>query len=215
MTIVYVPEDLELGEWGSLGEALGCKRRSHGGPGQGLTLPVSPGQHAFQLEATDIDGDKLTYSISETFYFSVQADTGNVTLRNSLDREVRVEIGADVPAQGGGPAVTQTEGRAVSPGGELLPVVLWDRSLAPKPISVWERRLGGASHPWVVGGRLLGLSHPRIELSLALTKFCLLSPQTMPRLTMVVKVFDGINEPVSAGAWAGWLQWVMGRGSRS
>ncbi|NXA19893.1 CDHR2 protein, partial [Ibidorhyncha struthersii] len=57
MTVVYVPEDLELG------------------------------QHAFQLEATDIDGDKLTYSISETFYFSVQPDTGNVTLRNYLDRE--------------------------------------------------------------------------------------------------------------------------------
>ncbi|NXN70978.1 CDHR2 protein, partial [Himantopus himantopus] len=76
-TVVYVPEDLELG------------------------------QHAFQLEATDIDGDKLTYSISETFYFSVQPDTGNVTLRNSLDREVRAETGADVPAQAGGSAVAR------------------------------------------------------------------------------------------------------------
>ncbi|KGL87158.1 Cadherin-related family member 2, partial [Charadrius vociferus] len=57
MTVVYVPEDLELG------------------------------QQAFQLKATDLDGDKLTYSISETFYFFVQTDTGNVTLRNSLDRE--------------------------------------------------------------------------------------------------------------------------------
>lgn len=26
MTIVHVPEDLELGKWGSLGEVLGCKR---------------------------------------------------------------------------------------------------------------------------------------------------------------------------------------------
>lgn len=71
-----------------------------GGPGQGLTLPVSPGQHAFQLMATDIDGDPLTYSISgpDAFYFSVDAQTGNVTLRNSLDREVRAETGADVPA---------------------------------------------------------------------------------------------------------------------
>ncbi|NXW05415.1 CDHR2 protein, partial [Fregetta grallaria] len=62
MTFVYVPEDLELGEWG---------------------------KHAFQLTAIDIDGDPLTYSISgpEAFYFSVDAQTGNVTLRNSLDRE--------------------------------------------------------------------------------------------------------------------------------
>ncbi|NWX49731.1 CDHR2 protein, partial [Steatornis caripensis] len=60
MTFVYVPEDLELG------------------------------QHAFQLTAIDIDGDPLTYSISgpEAFYFSVNAQTGNVTLRNSLDREL-------------------------------------------------------------------------------------------------------------------------------
>ncbi|KAF1460533.1 Cadherin-related family member 2, partial [Spheniscus demersus] len=60
MTVVYVPEDLELG------------------------------QHAFQLMATDIDGDPLTYSISgpDAFYFSVDAQTGNVTLRNSLDREL-------------------------------------------------------------------------------------------------------------------------------
>ncbi|KAM6055666.1 cadherin-related family member 2 [Theristicus caerulescens] len=60
MTFVYVPEDLELG------------------------------QQAFQLTAIDIDGDPLTYSISgpEAFYFSVDAHTGVVTLRNSLDREV-------------------------------------------------------------------------------------------------------------------------------
>ncbi|NXU51295.1 CDHR2 protein, partial [Turnix velox] len=57
MTVVYVPEDLELG------------------------------QHAFQLKATDLDNDTLTYSISETFYFSVDGQTGNVTLRNYLDRE--------------------------------------------------------------------------------------------------------------------------------
>ncbi|NWI29455.1 CDHR2 protein, partial [Sula dactylatra] len=60
MTIVYVPEDLQLG------------------------------QQAFQLTAIDVDGDQLTYSISgsEAFYFSVNGTTGNVTLRNSLDREL-------------------------------------------------------------------------------------------------------------------------------
>ncbi|NXC73566.1 CDHR2 protein, partial [Anhinga anhinga] len=64
MTIVYVPEDLELGEW------------------------------AFQLTAVDIDGDPLTYSISgsEAFYFSVNDQTGNVTLRNSLDRELQARL---------------------------------------------------------------------------------------------------------------------------
>ncbi|XP_074958644.1 cadherin-related family member 2 isoform X1 [Phalacrocorax aristotelis] len=64
MTIVYVPEDLELG------------------------------QQAFQLTAIDIDGDPLTYSISgsEAFYFSVNDQTGNVTLRNSLDRELQARL---------------------------------------------------------------------------------------------------------------------------
>ncbi|NXI59356.1 CDHR2 protein, partial [Chloroceryle aenea] len=69
MTFVYVPEDLELG------------------------------QQAFQLAAVDIDGDRLNYSISDpdSFYFSVNAQTGNVTLKNSLDREVKAETAADVP----------------------------------------------------------------------------------------------------------------------
>ncbi|KAM6122668.1 cadherin-related family member 2 [Phoenicopterus ruber ruber] len=64
MTFVYVPEDLELG------------------------------QYAFQLVATDIDGDKLIYRISgpDAFYFSVDEQTGNVTLRNSLDREVTARL---------------------------------------------------------------------------------------------------------------------------
>ncbi|KFQ30493.1 Cadherin-related family member 2, partial [Merops nubicus] len=63
-TFVYVPEDLELG------------------------------QQAFQLKAIDIDGDPLTYSISgqDAFYFSVNARTGNVTLRNSLDREFQAKL---------------------------------------------------------------------------------------------------------------------------
>uniref|UniRef100_A0A672U894 Cadherin related family member 2 n=1 Tax=Strigops habroptila TaxID=2489341 RepID=A0A672U894_STRHB len=61
--------------------------------GQRLTLPVPPGQEAFQLTAIDIDGDPLTYSISGTdaFYFSVNAETGHVTLKQSLDREVRAD----------------------------------------------------------------------------------------------------------------------------
>ncbi|XP_075622689.1 cadherin-related family member 2 isoform X1 [Balearica regulorum gibbericeps] len=64
MTFVYVPEDLGLGE------------------------------HAFQLTAIDIDGDPLTYSISgsDAFYFSVNAQTGNVTLKNSLDRELQPKL---------------------------------------------------------------------------------------------------------------------------
>ncbi|NXP06087.1 CDHR2 protein, partial [Thinocorus orbignyianus] len=75
--VIYVPEDLELG------------------------------QHAFQLMATDLDGDKIFYSIADTFYFSVDSTTGNVTLKNYLDREVRAETAADVPAQAGGPGVSR------------------------------------------------------------------------------------------------------------
>ncbi|XP_035755252.1 cadherin-related family member 2 [Egretta garzetta] len=64
MTLVYVPEDLELG------------------------------QQAFQLAAIDIDGDPLTYRISgpDAFYFSVDPKTGNVTLRSSLDRELQAKL---------------------------------------------------------------------------------------------------------------------------
>ncbi|NXL42538.1 CDHR2 protein, partial [Podilymbus podiceps] len=90
MTFVYVPEDLKLGEWGCLGGSWSVGGAAKGAHGQGLTLWVSPGQYAFQLVATDIDGDTLTYSISgaDAFYFSVDPQTGNVTLRNSLDREL-------------------------------------------------------------------------------------------------------------------------------
>ncbi|NXC00037.1 CDHR2 protein, partial [Orthonyx spaldingii] len=63
-TIFYVPEDLELG------------------------------QFAFQLEAYDLDNDPLTYKIGGTdaFYFSVDSKSGNVTLRNSLDRELQARL---------------------------------------------------------------------------------------------------------------------------
>ncbi|NWI62869.1 CDHR2 protein, partial [Todus mexicanus] len=94
MTFVYVPEDLELGEWGSLGEAPGCGRSRREGRRWELTLLVSPGQKAFQLIAYDIDGDPLNYSISGTdaFYFSAKAQTGVVTLRSSLDREFQARL---------------------------------------------------------------------------------------------------------------------------
>ncbi|CAN8190018.1 unnamed protein product [Coccothraustes coccothraustes] len=63
-TIFYVPEDLQLG------------------------------QFAFQLEAYDLDNDPLTYQIDGTdaFYFTVDSQTGRVTLRNSLDRELQARL---------------------------------------------------------------------------------------------------------------------------
>ncbi|NWX95336.1 CDHR2 protein, partial [Nothoprocta ornata] len=72
MSIVYVPEDLEIG------------------------------QEAFQLQAFDVDGDPLTYGISgpESFYFNVEEDTGRVFLKNLLDREVSAEPGRRVGAAG-------------------------------------------------------------------------------------------------------------------
>lgn len=65
----------------------------------------------------------------------------------------------------------------------------------------------------MAGGRALGLSHPRIKLRLALTKSCLVSLQLQAKLTIMVEVSDGINEVVSARAWAGWLQRGCGQGS--
>ncbi|NWW71171.1 CDHR2 protein, partial [Climacteris rufus] len=64
VTIFYVPEDLELG------------------------------QFAFQLKAYDLDNDPLTYRIegADAFYFSVDSKSGNVTLRNSLDRELQARL---------------------------------------------------------------------------------------------------------------------------
>ncbi|NXQ40998.1 CDHR2 protein, partial [Catharus fuscescens] len=63
-TIVHVPEDLQLG------------------------------QFAFQLVAYDIDKDPLTYQIGGTdaLYFSVNSSSGEVTLKNSLDREVQARL---------------------------------------------------------------------------------------------------------------------------
>ncbi|NXQ25989.1 CDHR2 protein, partial [Alaudala cheleensis] len=64
VSIFYVPEDLELG------------------------------QFAFQLEAYDLDNDPLTYQIrgTDSFYFTVDSKTGRVTLRNSLDRELQARL---------------------------------------------------------------------------------------------------------------------------
>ncbi|NWR82518.1 CDHR2 protein, partial [Furnarius figulus] len=65
ISIAYVPEDLELG------------------------------QFAFQLKAYDLDKDDiLIYGIkgADSFYFSVDPSSGNVTLRNSLDRELQARL---------------------------------------------------------------------------------------------------------------------------
>ncbi|KAL9836355.1 LOW QUALITY PROTEIN: cadherin-related family member 2 [Geothlypis trichas] len=63
-SLFYVPEDLELG------------------------------QFAFQLEAYDLDNDPLTYQIEGTdaFYFFCGLQSGRVTLRNSLDRELQARL---------------------------------------------------------------------------------------------------------------------------
>ncbi|XP_027752218.1 cadherin-related family member 2 [Empidonax traillii] len=65
MSLVYVPEDLELD------------------------------QFAFKLEAYDLDKDDiLTYGIrgTDSFYFSADHSSGNVTLKNSLDRELQARL---------------------------------------------------------------------------------------------------------------------------
>lgn len=69
-------------------------------------------------------------------------------------------------------------------------------SRTPKPSSQRESCL---HRDW--GSTIQGLSS-----TLALTKSCLVSPQLQPRLTITATVSDGINNEVSAGARAGWLQ---------
>ncbi|NXN92060.1 CDHR2 protein, partial [Rhinopomastus cyanomelas] len=73
MTLVSVPEDLELG------------------------------QLAFQLKAYDTDNDPLTYKIMgpDAYYFNVDSKSGNVTLRNSLDRELQARLAITVEVSDG------------------------------------------------------------------------------------------------------------------
>ncbi|XP_077182437.1 cadherin-related family member 2 isoform X2 [Paroedura picta] len=59
------------------------------------------GAWLFQLVAVDADGDQLTYGMTgaEAYYFSVNSDTGNVTLKQTVDYEktklIRVEATVD------------------------------------------------------------------------------------------------------------------------
>lgn len=69
-------------------------------------------------------------------------------------------------------------------------------SLAPKPNS-WKESC--PHRGW--GSTIQGLSS-----TLALTKSCLVSPQLQARLTIIAGVSDGVNNEVSAGTRAGWLQ---------
>ncbi|XP_028816305.1 cadherin-related family member 2 isoform X2 [Denticeps clupeoides] len=50
-------------------------------------IPI--GGYAFTILATDHDGDKLSYGMTgpNTFYFNVDKDTGEVTVKSQLDRE--------------------------------------------------------------------------------------------------------------------------------
>lgn len=44
------------------------------------------------MEAVDADGDQLEYGMrgTEAYYFSVSSDTGNVTLKQTVDYEVKM-----------------------------------------------------------------------------------------------------------------------------
>lgn len=76
--------------------------------------------------------------------------------------------------------------------------------LAPEPRSWREscphRSWGSALH------RGWGSAIQGVSFTLALTKSCLVSPQLQARLTITARVWDGVNNEVSAGARPGWLQ---------
>ncbi|XP_048883521.1 cadherin-related family member 2-like [Brienomyrus brachyistius] len=52
------------------------------------------GEFAFNIIATDADDDPLSYSLTgeNSFYFTVNRTTGNVTIRSLMDREVSKEV---------------------------------------------------------------------------------------------------------------------------
>ncbi|KAJ6667795.1 hypothetical protein lerEdw1_016116 [Lerista edwardsae] len=66
-SVFYVPEDTRIGTW------------------------------LFTLVAVDDDGDSLTYNLygGEAYYFSVNSSSGNVTLKQTLDREKTQTIQVD------------------------------------------------------------------------------------------------------------------------
>ncbi|RLW02905.1 hypothetical protein DV515_00006795 [Chloebia gouldiae] len=140
VTIFYVPEDLELG------------------------------QFAFQLQAYDLDNDPLTYQIGGTdaFYFSVDSKSGRVTLRNSLDREVRAEDGVRCPC------LSESLG-------------VWG----------WKAEPVGHSLEGKLSSQRLGLTIQGLSFTVVLTKSCLMSPQLQARLTITARVSDGVNNEVS------------------
>lgn len=55
-----------------------------------LIVVICIGDHAFDIQASDPEGDKLTYRISgiDAAVFEVTPETGRVTMKGSLDREV-------------------------------------------------------------------------------------------------------------------------------
>ncbi|XP_040832163.1 cadherin-related family member 2 isoform X2 [Ochotona curzoniae] len=64
-------------------------------------LPV--GNKAFQLSATDRDGDKVTYGISGlyAYFFNVNSSTGEATLASPLDYETQTQFRITVSASDG------------------------------------------------------------------------------------------------------------------
>lgn len=106
MTLVEVPEDLPQGECvGSAPRLLpiaGCMQ----GPGADpAPAPAPTGAVAFVLTAYDADGDPLQFGLegADAFYFSVNSNTGSVTLVASLDREVGARARARARAGSGAP----------------------------------------------------------------------------------------------------------------
>lgn len=55
-----------------------------------FVVVICKGDHAFDIQASDPEGDTLTYRISgdDAAVFEVTPDTGRVTMKGFLDREV-------------------------------------------------------------------------------------------------------------------------------
>ncbi|XP_066497558.1 cadherin-related family member 2 [Hoplias malabaricus] len=81
-----------------------------------LREDLRQGEFAFQIDAYDIDGDDLTYSVKDSnYYFAVNKFTGVAVINNTMDRETKPTFSIEVIVNDGVYATSK-----------IIPVILLD-----------------------------------------------------------------------------------------
>ncbi|XP_065098239.1 cadherin-related family member 2 [Paramisgurnus dabryanus] len=94
-------------------------------PLQEVMEDIEIGNFAFQINAYDVDGDPLTYNIQgqNAYFFDVNKQTGEVTIRTKLDRETKDLFYIDVVVNDGVyPDVTKPVYIAVLDANDNIPI---------------------------------------------------------------------------------------------